>query len=204
MIDWRAVGGEFHQIELPAFPGVLLPAVFLPGDGKLYFPVGHVCAALGAQDKRQREKVKRDFPESIVDLSLPTTKGDRPMVCIEWEALGAWLVTIHEGRVAEEQRGKLRVFKTQVWKAASDILMGKHQATALPAPERRRSELAGLRSLAFQTEERVGRLERVVYISEDDAADDSRVACCPHCGGTIRIHAVSTFSIEAVVAQHED
>ena len=131
-IDWRAVGGEFHQIELPAFPGVLLPAVFLPGDGKLYFPVGHVCAALGAQDKRQREKVKRDFPESIVDLSLPTTKGDRPMVCIEWEALGAWLVTIHEGRVAEEQRGKLRVFKTQVWKAASDILMGKHQALRCP------------------------------------------------------------------------
>jgi hypothetical protein len=36
MIDWRARGGEFHRIELPAFPGVLLPVVFLRGDGKLY------------------------------------------------------------------------------------------------------------------------------------------------------------------------
>jgi hypothetical protein len=55
MLDWRARGGELHQIELPAFPGVLLPAVFLPDAGLLYFPVGQVCDALDIADaKRQR------------------------------------------------------------------------------------------------------------------------------------------------------
>lgn len=188
-MDWRAMGGEFHQIELPAFPSVLLPAVFLPTDGRLYFPVAHVCAALGVDDKRQREKVKRDYPDSIVELTLPTTKGDRPMVCLEWEALGAWLITIQDARVGIEQREKLHQFKRQVWRAASDILQGKHMPIALPSPVQRRSELDGLRSLALQTESRVGKLERVLYIEDRESEDssESRMGRCPHCGGAIRI-----------------
>jgi hypothetical protein len=194
MIDWRARGGELHQIELPAFPGVLLPAVFLPDVGALYFPVAHIAKALDVDDKTQRIRVKRDYPQQIEDLALPTTKGERPMVCIEWEALGGWLASIQETRIGEAQRERLRVFKRRVWRAASDILQGKHPATALPDPASRRGDLAGLRALALQTESRVGRLERVVYISEDEAPADSDagrltsyIGSCPHCGGAIRL-----------------
>ncbi len=187
-MDWRN-RGELHHIELPAFPGVLLPAVFLPQERKLYFPVAHICAALEVQDKRQREKVKRDYPDCLDELTLPTTKGDRGMVCIEWEALGAWLTTIQEERVGEAQRERLRTFKRQVWRAASEILIGQHQPAALPAADKRSSDLTGLRSLALQTEQRVGRLERVVFLSEDEAEQpiDSRVGRCPHCGKPVRI-----------------
>lgn len=193
MIDWRARGGELHQIELPAFPGVLLPAIFLPDAGLLYFPVGQVCDALGIADvKRQRAKVRRDYADSIETLSIPTTGGDQATLCIEWEALGGWLVSIHDGRIGDAQREHLRIFRRQVWRAASDILQGKHTATALPDPASRRGELAGLRALALQTESRVGRLERVVSITddEDDASTgdlSSRVGYCPHCGGAIRV-----------------
>lgn len=201
MIDWRSRGGELHQIELPAFPGALLPAVFLPDVGALYFPVTHVCAALGIRDQRQRERVRRDYADSIGDLALPTTKGERPMVCIEWEALGGWLVSIQEERIGDGQREQLRTFKRQVWRAASDILQGKHAATALPDPATRRGELAGLRALALQTENRVGRLERVVSITDEDDTStgdlSSRVGYCPHCGGAIRVAVGSVLIVSA-------
>lgn len=203
MIDWRARGGELHQIELPAFPGALLPAVFLPDVGALYFPIGQVCAALGVLDTRQRAKVRRDYPDSIETLSIPTTGGDQSALCIEWEALGGWLVSIQEGRIGDGQRAQLRTFKRQVWRAASDILQGKHPATALPDPASRRGELAGLRALALQTENRVGQLERVVYVSEDEAPDSdtgalsSRAGHCPHCGGAIRIAVGSVVIVSA-------
>jgi hypothetical protein len=195
MIDWRARGGELHQIELPAFPGVLLPAVFLPDAGALYFPVGQVCDALGVADaKRQRAKVRSDYADSIETLAIPTTGGEQAALCIEWEALAAWLVSIQEGRIGEGQRERLRTFKRQVWRAASDILQGKHPATALPDPSSRRGELAGLLSLALHTENRVGKLERVVYVADEgDASPNghgeltSRVGHCPHCGGAIRV-----------------
>ena len=195
MIDWRAQGGELHQIELPAFLGVLLPAVFLPDSGLLYFPVGQVCAALQILDGRnQRAKVRREYVESIETLAIPTTGGDQAALCIEWEAFGGWLASIQEGRVGEEARKRLHTFKRQVWRAASDILQGRHPATALTDPSSKRGELAGLRALALQTESRVGRLERVVYISDEvDAATGasselpSHVGYCPHCGGAIRV-----------------
>jgi hypothetical protein len=198
MIDWRARGGEFHRIELPAFPGVLLPAVFLRGDGKLYFPIVHVCAALDVRDNRQREKVKRDYPESVNRLVIPTTKGDQSTLCVEWEALGAWLITIQEERTGDAQRGRLRTFKRQVWHAASEILMGRHEPVALPAPDGRRGEIAGLHSLALQTEQRVGRIERVVFVGDPEDSEtisgDSRTARCPHCGGALRV-TVGTLQI---------
>lgn len=199
MIDWHARGGEFHQIELPAFPGVLLPAVFLPDAGALYFPIGHVCKALGVLDARQRTKVRRDFPDSVETLVIPTTGGDQATLCIEWEALGGWLVSIQDGRIKEAQREQLRTFKRQVWRAASDILQGKHPVTALPNPATRRSDLAGLRALALQTEDRVGRLERVVSITDDDDTGDlsSRVGYCPHCGGAIRVAVGSVLIVSA-------
>lgn len=218
MLDWRASGGELHQIELPAFPGILLPVVFLRSEGLLYFPIPHVCRALNVRDQRQREKVKRDYGECLEDLAIPTdSKGDRITLCIEWEAFGGWIVSIQDERVGDNVRSQLRAFKRQVWRAASDILMGKHQPAALPAPERRRGELAGLRSLALQTEERVGRLEQVIFINEDlegtqvgvlgradpcpccgrsNSERESRIAPCPYCGRTIRATGLVDVQLE--------
>jgi hypothetical protein len=202
MIDWRGRGGELHHIELPAFPGVLLPCIFLRDVGLLYFPAAHVSKALGVDDKTQRERVKRDYAEHLEHLEIPTTKGERPMLCIEWEALGAWLVSIGEQNVGEAQRERLRIFKRRVWRAASDILQGKHQAAALPEPSARRSELAGLRTLALQTEARVGNLEEVVYVSEEDTdavtGTTTRQVRCPECGHDfpVTMRMVSSITVE--------
>jgi hypothetical protein len=176
---------EYHQIELPAFPGVPLAAPLLVDEGRLYFPIGAVCLALDVDDKTQRVKLRRDYDECLAELRLPTVKGERPMLCIEFEALGAWVSTIQDLRVGEAQRERVRAFRKQVWRAASAILMGVHQPLTLPVPEGRRGELAGLRSLALQTEERVERLERIVFVPEreDNPTDvgEARVTC-PSCG----------------------
>jgi len=85
-LDWRD-RGELHHSELPAFPGVLLPTVSFPRSANSIF-LSRIFVLPFKGSTNMREKVKRDYPDFLDELTLPTTKGDRGMVCIEWEALG--------------------------------------------------------------------------------------------------------------------
>jgi len=180
-----------HEIDLGAmFPGVVLPCVYDPATGRIWFPIATTCALLELDTRSQRARAQRDYAAHVDTYRLPTAGGPQELLCIEREALALWIATAQEGKAAPGARDRLRRFRRLVMAGATAILTGK----SLPVPfdERPRGRLAAL------TEARVAQLERAVFVGDPEESEtfagDSRTARCPHCGGALRV-TVGTLQI---------
>jgi hypothetical protein len=143
--------------------------------------------SIGHHRVRDLLRKRRDFGDHLAHMRLATAGGPQELLCIEYTALGLWLATIQEGRVTSRTRERLRLFRSAVMAAASEILMGR-----IPPARPPQGRLEGL------TEQRLAHLERAVFVGEPDEAEtssgDSRAARCPHCGGALRV-TVGTLQI---------
>jgi hypothetical protein len=194
-----------HEVSLDAlFPGVVLPCVYEPERGLIWFPVATVCERLSLDARSQRARVQREYPGHIEKFRLPTDGGPQELLCIEYEALALWIATAQDGKATPLAQERLRRFRALVMAGASDILLGR--STPMPFDERRQrsralakeGEVSDQMGLLMEHDTRIGSLERAVFVGEPPE-DDGRVARCPHCGGAIRVTA-SSFN---VVADHE-
>lgn len=159
-------------------------------DGGLHFPVRTMCGILGIAPSNQQSKLQTDddFAALVRDLPIPTVKGTREMLCLEWEGMGGWLTGIQSQRVRPEMRANVRRFRRQMWSAANEILLGRREPTAQRPSVRgatRQDRLAELTSLVLQVENRLGAVEGMVFVPEHDdepMGTGEASVTCPSCG----------------------
>lgn len=178
-----AIGPHYYRVPLEAL-GLELPARRL-ADGRLFFPLATACAAIELDLRRQRERVRRDYPDHIERLRLATAGGPQELLCIEYEALGLWLATVQGKSKNERQQERLRLFRRLVMAAASDILMGRLK----PVPMNERQQ--------DLTELRLAELERAVFVGEPSDEADMVSGHCPQCGCPLRIDAASLVFVKS-------
>jgi hypothetical protein len=174
-----------HRVSLEAlFPGVVLPCMYDPATGRIWFPIATTCALLDLDPRSQRMRAQRDYAEYVEKFRLPTDGGPQELLCIEYEALALWISSAQEGKATPAAQARLRRFKMLVMAGASDILMGR--STPVPMEERRKGIRAGgQRALLQEHDTRLGTLERAVFVGdpEEDTQDTiRRSVSCPECG----------------------
>lgn len=124
-------------------PGIIqgLPFVFygevftayLADDHQWYLPLQNICEALGLDVSGQRQRIQRDeaIADQLVNIPIETpyqnTTRTREVGCLNLRRLPYWLGTIDAGRVKEEHRKKVVLFKREFAEAAwavfrSDII----------------------------------------------------------------------------------
>ncbi len=122
----------------------------LASDRQWYIPIGDVCQALGVEMSSQRQRILRDeaISDRLVSIPMDTPYQDatrrREVNCLNLRALPYWLGTLDAGRVREEHRRKVILFKREFAEAAwavfrSDILPADVLAemdASLPREER--------------------------------------------------------------------
>ncbi len=171
---------QYHEIELPAFPGTRLIVAHLPMSNLIWFPVADTCEALDLDWRGQHKRLhnpENDLERYLADIPFPTSKGTRGKACIEFEGLGSWLSGIETGRTGEKYREQFKQFRRLVRLATNAILMGHHPALSAPA-----------RVAPYQfLEDRLSTVEAVT-LAPDRSGTATRAAHCPHCGGPIIIH----------------
>jgi len=147
---------------------------YLASDYQWYIPLNGVCSALGVENSAQRQRIQRDeaISDRLVNIPLetPYQGGTRiqEVSCLNLRALPYWLGTIDAGRVKEEHRKKIILFKREFAEAAwavfrSDILPADVLAetdTFLPPQEREFHEaMDQLRAVRRKVDMLTGKLE---------------------------------------------
>ncbi len=97
---------------------------YLANDRQWYLPLQSVCQALGLDVSGQRQRIQRDeaIADRLINIPLETPYQDTTRVqevaCLNLRALPYWLGTIEAGRVKEEHRKKIILFKREFAEAA--------------------------------------------------------------------------------------
>lgn len=108
-------------------------SAYLVTDKQWYLPLNDVCRALGIDMPAQRQRILRDeaISDRLITIPLETpyqnTTRIQDVLCLNLRALPYWLGTIDAGRVKEEHRKKIVLYKREFAEAAwavfrSDIL----------------------------------------------------------------------------------
>ncbi len=155
--------------------------VIRTADNSVYLPITTVCQRLGIAEYRQIQKL-RDDPEYapyVMQLPVPTSKGNRDTWCIRRQAVGGWLNSIQSNRVRSEIAPRLAEFRMDVMSAADRCLFGE-LVQQQPANERELAETTNsLIRHALFIEDRVGDIEEDVGViksalfSEETLDEDS-------------------------------
>lgn len=158
---------RYHRVELPAFPGIELPAAYDAEEQRLWFPIATVCSILELDVRVQRRRAQRDYAEHVDKLTLSTKGGMQELACLEYEALALWLATIGNSSNDSVIQERIKRLRRQVMAAASDIMTGKLQP--VPFNERRRTGDSLVKS-------RLAALERAVFVGEPTEQEGLRIA----------------------------
>jgi hypothetical protein len=153
--------------------------VIRTADNLVYLPITAICQRLGIAEYRQIQKL-RDDPEYapfLLQLPVPTSRGNRDTWCIRRQAVGGWLNSIQSNRVRAEIAPRLAEFRMDVMSAADRCLFGE-LIQQEPSNERELADTTNslIRHALFM-EDRVGYIEEDVgllksAILSDEPLDD--------------------------------
>lgn len=93
------------------------------GETDIYIPLRPLCDALGIVARAQITRIRRDevMAEHLRSLRIDTPGGPQTVQALHLETVPLWLAGLEPGRVKEEVRPRLRVFKRwvrqKVWEA---------------------------------------------------------------------------------------
>jgi hypothetical protein len=99
-------------------------SAYLASNRNWYIAVIDVCNALGIDHRSQRKRILRDeaISDRLVNIPMETPYQDstriQDVACLNLRALPYWLGTIDAGRVKEEHRKKVILFKREFAEAA--------------------------------------------------------------------------------------
>lgn len=130
-------GGAQGATENSAgMPGLLIPieqrqVMIIEGEevvaarvGRdVYVPIRPLCEALGVAPQSQVARIRRDdvLAEDLHSLRISTPGGPQTVQALHLESVPIWLAGLEPGRVREDLRDKLRVYKRwvrqRVWEA---------------------------------------------------------------------------------------
>ncbi len=153
------------RLFVPEF-NLRLPCVIV-GKNTVYFPIRHVCMALGIGSNRQLERLAHDGrfngDGDIETLPIITKRGSRPTECIRRDKVATWFTLINPRRVGKpDVRDRLEQFQAAIFAAADRFLWGDKSAVA-PADD--------------SPNARPAVVEGTLTIT----------GVCPHCGGRLCI-----------------
>ena len=97
---------------------------YLAANRQWYLPLSAVCEALGIDTSSQRKRILRDeaVADRLVNIPLETPYQDstriREVACLNLRAVPYWLGTIDAGRVKEDHKKKVILYKREFAEAA--------------------------------------------------------------------------------------
>lgn len=96
----------------------------------VYFPLPALCRVVGIGAQAQAKRIHRleeadsRWAGALRELSVPTTKGDRPTQCLNKKQLGRWLDSIDPTICSITAKGPLERFQGELEAAADRFLFG--------------------------------------------------------------------------------
>lgn len=137
-----------------------------------YFLVRQLCAVLGlskVQQQMDRIRERRVLQRYVCQLPVQTRGGKQLAWCIHRRAVGFWLGTIQDVRLRPEVQPRILELQEALLTAADRLLFGEVASdpvrSHLVSIE---AQVASVRSLALQLEERMGAVEDVVFPASDE------------------------------------
>ena len=106
-------------------------------SGDIYVPLRSVCERLGIEPQAQTRRIRRDevLAEGLRSVQVETKGGLQTLLCLELEGVPLWLAGIEPGRVREELRERLRVYKRWVRRRVYEAFMAETGMTASSSSE---------------------------------------------------------------------
>ena len=120
---------ETNRLSIGRINGVEIYAV-KSDDGSILVPVKPICAALGVDDRAQREKINDDEDLSSVGVLSTSTGADGKsyeMLCLPEKFVYGWLFTINPKNVASAARESVRKYRRKCYTVLYDYFNGKSQ-----------------------------------------------------------------------------
>lgn len=87
-------------------------------DG-VFVAITPICASLGLDAKRQRDRIHRDpiLSEGEAMMALPSPGGMQEALCLRLDLVNGWLFGIDESRVKDEIRERVLTYKRECYQA---------------------------------------------------------------------------------------
>ncbi len=150
---------EQYPITLPHWG---LSAVVVRQGERVYFPLNVLCAVLGLNPQRQRERIREHevLSRMLRQFATPTAGGRQLVWHLDMRGVGFWLGSIQLAGVRAQLRPKLIEFQEALVDAAARIFYG--EVDTLP----------GVVRYAQMLEDRIGRLEERVFVQPDEERSD--------------------------------
>lgn len=95
-------------------------------DDTMYVPIRPLCRELGIDSPTQLERIKANpkLACGLIEVPLPTKRGERPTYALRRRECATWLADIDPDRVKESVRGRVKAFQADVMAAADRLLFG--------------------------------------------------------------------------------
>lgn len=200
---------RFHQVELPAFPGVLFTVSLEIATRRVYFAVDEMCRAIGIDTKAQRDKlaaITDDNGQPVLrPVPMPTAGGLQEKAALEFQQVGPWLLSIQERRVGDGRTDRLRLFQREAMRAVNLVLLGHVPAVPIKLPRGRPSLIEQLEERVAEAEREIAQVTQVMAVQRVDApafpANHGMMQAygtCPHCGGPLLVQAGSLHVVVSI------
>src|SRR5207244_13318006 len=97
-----------------------------------YVPLRSACERLGTEPQAQTRRIRRDevLAEGLRPVQVETRGGLQTLLCLELEGVPLWLAGIEPGRVRDELRERLKVYKRWVRRRVYEAFMTETGMTA--------------------------------------------------------------------------
>jgi len=140
-------------------------AVLRDDKGRLWFPIGTLCAALGVTTRFQIDRLREHavLSRMVAQHGIRTRGGRQSTWCIERRGIGFWLGGLQLDRVRPEIRPRLLDFQEALVDAADRLFFGELASNPIRAQLTTHDrDIANVTRFALALEQRIGYIEERV------------------------------------------
>ncbi|MBD5275135.1 MAG: chromosome partitioning protein ParA [Bacteroides sp.] len=154
---------ETNRLSIGRINGVEIYAV-KSDDGSILVPVKPICAALGVDDRAQREKINDDEDLRSVGVLSTSTGADGKsyeMLCLPEKFIYGWIFTINPKNVSAAARESVRMYRRKCYTVLYDYFNGKsqRQQDLLDAERQAVARLTALEEQIAESDSRIKELK---------------------------------------------